>query len=176
MRNYEGTCKGICRYNLVYKFLIQLLPLISSVFAVHFSNAFWHGNKTFPKVSSLNEIVPVLVIVHLPHSKYRGVKTCFTRVVIKIKIFHSCRTRVVSVTLVSLVSGTRVDNQTISIIETSVLHNLRYLSLEKDFLRQFIIKFSSDVQKTVCDRVLFEQSCDCNPAIFLKIKSFTDNV
>ena len=94
MRNYAGTCKDICSYNLVYNFLIQLLPLKSSVFVVHFSNAFWHGNEAFPKVSSQNEIVPFLVIFHLPHSKYRGAKICFYCAVIKIKIFHSCGTRV----------------------------------------------------------------------------------
>ena len=27
MRNYVGTCKGICSYNLVYNFLIQFLSL-----------------------------------------------------------------------------------------------------------------------------------------------------
>ena len=27
MRNYMGICKGICSYNLVYNFLIQLLSL-----------------------------------------------------------------------------------------------------------------------------------------------------
>ena len=45
MRNYAGTCKGIWNYNLVYEFLIQLLPLKSLVFKVHFSNEFWHGNE-----------------------------------------------------------------------------------------------------------------------------------
>ena len=39
-----------CSYNLVYNFLINLLPLKSSVFVVLFSNAFWHGNETFQKV------------------------------------------------------------------------------------------------------------------------------
>ena len=77
MRNYAGTFKGICSYNLVYNFLIQLLPLKSSVFVVHFSNAFWHGNKAFPKVSSQNEIVPLLVIFHLTYGKYSDVKICF---------------------------------------------------------------------------------------------------
>ena len=104
MRNSAGMCKGICSY----KFLIQLLQLKSSVFEVHFSNAFWHRNKAFPKVSSQNEIVSLLVIFHLPYSNYRGVKVCFTRVVIKIKIFHSCHTRVVCVAPVSHLCRTRV--------------------------------------------------------------------
>ena len=76
MCNYAVTCKAICSYNLVFNRLMQLLPLKSSVFAVHFSNTFWHGNETFPKGSSQNEIVPLLVIFHLPYSKYRGVKIC----------------------------------------------------------------------------------------------------
>ena len=101
MRNYVGMCKGICSYNLVYNFLIQLLPLKSPVSVVHLSNAFRHENEAFPKFSSQNETFLLLVIFHLPHSKYRGLKICFTRVVIKIKIFHLCRTRVVRVALVS---------------------------------------------------------------------------
>ena len=57
------------------------MPSQSSVFVMVFSNAFWHGNKTFPKCSSWNEIVPFLVVFHLLYSKYRSVKT----------FFHSCR-------------------------------------------------------------------------------------
>ena len=56
MRNYAGTCKGICSYNLVYNFLMWLFPLKSLVFVVQFLNAFWHGKKTFPKTNSWNEI------------------------------------------------------------------------------------------------------------------------
>ena len=61
----------------VQKFLIYLLLLKSSIFVVHFSNAFWHGNGVFPKGSSQNEIAALLVIFNLPCSKYRGVKICF---------------------------------------------------------------------------------------------------
>ena len=144
MRNSAGTCKGICRYNLVYDFLKQLLPLQSSVFVVQFSNAFWHGNKAFPK-AVLRMKLFLLVIFHLPQSKYRNAKTCFyscryqnqnfplashscgscsTRVTLT---SHSCHTHVafvslvshscsyrIRVALVSLVSGTRIVNQTIS--------------------------------------------------------------
>ena len=81
MGNYEGTCKEICSYNLVYNLLIQLLPLKSSVFVVLFSNAFWHRNKASPKGSFQNGIVPLLVIFHLSYSNYRGTVMCF----------HSCR-------------------------------------------------------------------------------------
>ena len=119
LRYYVGTCKGICRYNLVYRFLIQLLPLKSSVFGVHFPNAFWQGNEAFPQFSSQNEIVPLLVIFHLPYSKYRGVKiyfhSCRTRVV-RLALVphsqHSCCSCLTLVALVQLVSGTRVVNQT----------------------------------------------------------------
>ena len=133
MRNYAGTCKGICSNNLVYNFLIQFLPLKNLVFVVHFSYAFWHGNEAFPRISSQNEIVPLLVIFHLPYRKYRGVKICFylcryqnqsfslvsfvqhschTLVVRVAVVSHLCRIRVASVTFVSRVSGTRVVNQT----------------------------------------------------------------
>ena len=77
MRNYAGTCKDICRYNLAHNFLIQLLLLKSLIFVVHFSNAFCHGNEAFLKGSPQNEIVLLLTIFHLPHSKYRGAKMCF---------------------------------------------------------------------------------------------------
>ena len=138
MRNYAGTYKGICSYNLVYNFLIQLLLLQSPVFVVHFSNAFWQMNEAFPKGSSQNEIVPLLEeIFHLVYSKYRNVKTCFyscsyhdqtffTRVALVSFVQHSSCTRVVCVALVcltrvalvSLVSDTRVVNQTRSIVHT----------------------------------------------------------
>ena len=111
MRNYAGTCKGICSYNLVYNFLMQLFPLKSLVFVVHFLNAFWHGKETFPKSSSQNEIVPLLIVFHLPYGKYKGVEMFLLVSLSKSKFFacvalvsvvqHSCRTRVVSVSLVS---------------------------------------------------------------------------
>ena len=108
MHNYAETCKGICSYNLVYKCLIQLLPLKSSVFVVHFSNAFQHGNKAFPKVSSYSKIVPLLVIFDLPYSKYRGVKICFYLCRYQnqnvLLVPHSCRSCSTRVTLVSFVS------------------------------------------------------------------------
>ena len=52
MRNSAGTCKGICSDNPVQYFLIQLLPLKSSIFVVNFSNAFWYGNEAFAKGST----------------------------------------------------------------------------------------------------------------------------
>ena len=103
----EHTRASTCSYNLVYNFLIYLLPLKSSVFVVHFSNAFWHGNEAFPKGSSQNEIVPLLVIFHLPRSKYRGVKICFYLCRCQNQNFslvshlcHSCSTRIALVLFV----------------------------------------------------------------------------
>ena len=108
MRNYAGTCKGICSYNLMYKILIQLLPLKSSVFVVHFSSTFWHWNKAFPQVSSQNVVVPVLLIFPMPYSKYRGVKICFYSCRYQNQNFslvsRSCRSCSTRVELVSLVS------------------------------------------------------------------------
>ena len=105
----ERARASTCSYNLVYNFLIYLLPLKSSVFVVHFSNAFWHGNEAFPKGSSQNEIVPLLVIFHLPYSKCRGVKICFyscccqnqsSRVALVSFVQHSCCSCVALVLLV----------------------------------------------------------------------------
>ena len=141
VRNYAETCKGICNYNLVYNFSMQLFQLKILVFVVHFLKAFWHGKEIFPKSSSQNEIVSLLIIFHLPYSKHKAVKICFSL------LSHSCRTHVVSVALVShlchtlvilvslvsllshsccirvarvalmsLVSGTRVVNQTRSVL------------------------------------------------------------
>ena len=104
MRNYAGTCKGICSYNLVYNVLIQLLPLKSLVFVVHFLNAFWHGNKALPKGGSQNEIILLLVVFHLPYSKYKGVKICFYSCRYQNQNFslvsHSCRSCSACVALV----------------------------------------------------------------------------
>ena len=103
MRNYAGTCKGICSYNQV----IYLFPLKSLVFVVHFLNAFWHGNETLPKGSSQNEIVPLLIVFHLPYSKCNSMKICFYSCGYQNQNFslvsHSCRSCSSRITLVSLV-------------------------------------------------------------------------
>ena len=129
MRNYAGTCKGICSYNLVYNFLIQLLPLKSSLFVVHFSNAFWHGiskavcrMKLFLSLQSstchIQGCENMFLLVSLSKSKF------FTRVVLVSFVQHSyctcaalvsivsqsrclCCVRVACVSLVLLVSGAR---------------------------------------------------------------------
>ena len=80
---------------------MQLFPLKSLVFVVHFLNAFWHRKQAFPGSSSQNKIVPLLIVFHLPYSKYKGVKICFYSCRYKIKMFHSCRTCVFRVALVS---------------------------------------------------------------------------
>ena len=98
MRNYAQLCgnaQGICSYSLVYKFLIQLLTLKISVYVVHLSNVFCHRNKPFLKGSFENEIVPFLVLFHLPYSKYRAVKIYFHSCLYQNQVFslvsHSCR-------------------------------------------------------------------------------------
>ena len=137
MRNYAGTCKGNCSYNLVYNFLIQTLPLQKPVFVMYFSSAFWHENEVFPKDGSQNEVVLLLLIVAiwlrqggenmfslLSLSKPKF----FTCVALVSFVQHSSHTLVFSVAsfpaarvaLLSLVSGTRVVKQT----RPSVYHNL----------------------------------------------------
>ena len=104
--NYAGTCKGICGYDLVYNFLIQLLPLQNPVFMVHFSNAFWYGNEAFLKVVLKIKLLHSLQsftchMVNIGEWKY-----IFTRVVIKVFSLEShsccsCSTRVVREALLS---------------------------------------------------------------------------
>ena len=94
MCDYAETCKRICNYNLAYNFVRELLPLKSAGFLCYIFQR--HGNETFPKGSSENEIVPLLVIFHLPCSSYRGVKRFLLLSLSKSKIFTG-------VALVSLV-------------------------------------------------------------------------
>ena len=134
MCDYGGRSKGVYIHNLVYNLLIQLLSLQSSVFEMHFSNTFW--NKAFPKGSTQNEIVRLLVIFHLPYSQCRGVKACFqlchyqdknfslvlqschscgTHVVPVLLVLHLCRSCCSHVAHVSTVFDTRVVKQTRSV-------------------------------------------------------------
>ena len=99
---------------------MQLFPLKSLVFVVHFLNAFWHGKETFPKSSSQNEIVPLVIVFHFSYSRYKGVKisfyscryqnqnfslvshlcrSCRARVALVSSVQHSCRTRVTRVSV-----------------------------------------------------------------------------
>ena len=140
MRNCAGKCKCICSYNLVYNFLIQLLPLQRSVFEVHFSNAFCHRNKAFPK-GTQNEIVLLLVIFHQLYSKYKGAKIFFHSCRYQNQNFsfvsqscRSCRTRVA---FVSLLSGTCVVKQTRSNFSLELL--LKLFKLKRTFMKQCLI-------------------------------------
>ena len=114
MCNYAGMCKGIYSYNLVYNFLIQLLPLQCSVFVVHFSNAFWHGNEAFLKGDSspCNLSFAIQLIwgcenmfsfVSLSKSKFLQ-HSCCTRVVRIVLMSHSCCSCLTRVDLVLFVS------------------------------------------------------------------------
>ena len=90
---------------------IQFFSLKSLVFVMHFLNTFLHGNETFPKDSSQNEIFPLLVVFHLPYSKYKGVKICFYSCRYQNQKFllvsHSCRLCNTRVALVSLAQHSR---------------------------------------------------------------------
>ena len=124
MSNYTGTYKGIYSYNLVNKFLIQLLPLLRLVFVVPSPNAFWYGKNTYPKGSSQKEIIFLPVTFYLPYSNYRCIKisfysccyqnqnvslvsyscrSCSSCVAVVPLVPHSCCTHVARVALVSLV-------------------------------------------------------------------------
>ena len=97
--------QGICSYNAVYNVLIQILPLKSLAFVVHFLNAFWHGSEAFPKGSLQSEIVLLLVVFYLPYSKHKAVKICFYWCRYQNQNFslvsHSCRSCSIRVALVS---------------------------------------------------------------------------
>ena len=84
----------------------------------------------FPNRSSQNDIPPFLILIHLPYSKYKGVKIYFICVIIKIKSFHSCvvlvsfrqrscRTCVARLALVSHLCRTRVTSVSLVLL---VLH------------------------------------------------------
>ena len=68
MRNYAETCKGICGYNLMYNFFIQLLPIKSYVFVAEFFKGIYHENEAFPKATPLYGNVPLYVIFHVTYS------------------------------------------------------------------------------------------------------------
>ena len=105
----ERARTSTCSYNIVYNFLIYLWPLKSSVFVVQFQNAFWHRNNAFSKGRFQNEMVPLLIIFHLPYSK-QGCENMlllvsllkskfFTRLALMLFVQHSCCTHVVRVAL-----------------------------------------------------------------------------
>ena len=140
--------KGICNYNLVYNFAIQLIAYSQIAFAIKkfsFCGALFKRILAWERGISKRqfiEIVPFLVVFRLPYSKYKGLKICFywcryqnqnfslvsqscrsgsTCVAL---VSHSCRScliRVASVALVFLMCGTRVVNQA----RSSILHKLK---------------------------------------------------
>ena len=166
MLNYAGTCKDICSYNLVYYVLIQLLPLTSLVFVVHFLNAFWHGNETFSKGSSQHEIVPLFIVFHLPYSKYTDVRRCFypcryqnpnfslmshsclscsTRVAFMSFVQYSCRTCVALVLLVSLSYCICVTRVTL----VSLVSGTRVVNQTRSYVRFFCITSKNQFRKKI---------------------------
>ena len=78
--------------------IIQLIAYMSSFFVVHFSNAFQHGKKAFPKSSSFIQLI-------------QGCENMFSLAQLsKSKFFHPCRNRVVRTGLVSHLCCTHVTN------------------------------------------------------------------
>ena len=133
MRNYEGTCKGICSYNLIYNFLIQFLQLQSPVFVVHFSNAFWYRNEAFPKVVLLSqEYENIFSLVQLSKSKF----------------FHSCRTGVVRVALVSHLCRIRVTRIWRSCCKLKQIHTFNLLKKILTKYNQLFTEKSKSIEKS----------------------------
>ena len=135
----QERAMGICSYNLVYNFTIQLIAYSYIAFAIKkfsFCGALFNGILAWKRAISKRqfiEIVPLLVVFHLPYSKYEGVKICFyscryqnqtfsllshtcsscsTRVVLVSLVSQSCRQCRTRVTFLWLVPGTSVANQT----------------------------------------------------------------
>ena len=106
---WERARPSTWSYSLVYNFLIYFLPLNISYFVVHFSNAFWHRHEAFSKGSSLQSIT--CHIVNIGVWKY-----VVTSALIKIKTFHSCRTRVIRVALVSHSCRSRFTRVTLALL------------------------------------------------------------
>ena len=104
VHNYARMCKDICSYNLVYNFLMQLLPLKVSFCGTLFKHIL-ALKRDISERQFLHEIVPLLVVFHLQYSKYKGVKICFYPCHYQNPIFslvlHSCRSCSTGVLLVS---------------------------------------------------------------------------
>ena len=103
MHNYVGTCKSFYDYNVVYNVLIEFLPLQSLVFVTHFQTYFDLGTMNFWKVIHRMKLFLSLHF-SICHIIIIGIwKYVFTCVVIKMKVFQSCRNCVVCIALVPLV-------------------------------------------------------------------------
>ena len=90
MRKYARTCKGI---NIQLQSIVWLFDVPFAIKKFSFCGE--RGNEAFPKGGSWNQILPLLVIFHLPFDKYRGVKICFYSFCYQNQNFspvlHSCR-------------------------------------------------------------------------------------
>ena len=118
MRNYAGKSKGICSYNLVHNFLIQLslyqksykVQFLWCTFEPHFGVETMHVQKAVLRMKlffSFNLSLSIQLIqgceklfslISSSKSKF------FTRFALVSLLSHSCWTRVVRVALVSLLS------------------------------------------------------------------------
>ena len=86
---------------------VQLFDIVFAIKKFRFCGAHFKCILAWERSISKSYLLewndPLLVIFHLPYSKYRGVRVwvhVFARVVIRIKIFHLFLTRVVRVALV----------------------------------------------------------------------------
>ena len=153
-------CKDIYSYNLVYNVFIQLLCFCDALFERILA---WECGIS--KGSTQNEIVPVLVIFHLPYGKQRGVKICFywfryqnqncfthvalvslvshqccsssTRVAL---VLHSCRAFLTCVALVSLVLHS-CRSRVARVALVSLLSCTRVLNQTRSILSFTVLKF-----------------------------------
>ena len=136
-------------------FLLRLLLSQISIFVVHFSNTFWYGNETFPSGSSQNEILLLLIMLHLPLVPY-SCCSCRTHDARVSFVLRWCRTRV---TLVSLWSGTRVVKQTRSFLITrNSIKVIKSINLEANFHKALVCKsltILTDVRFYMLDRIFF---------------------
>ena len=113
----QERAMGICSYNLVYNFTIQLIAYSYIAFAIKkfsFCGALFKRILGWERGISKRqfiEVVPLLVVFHLTFSKYKGVKMFllmtlskskfFTRVALVSFVQHSCRSWSTRVALVS---------------------------------------------------------------------------
>ena len=120
MRNFVGTCKSICSYNLICNFLIKVLIIQSQVLWCTFQTHFSMGTRHFQKVvlrrkcsspcnssfdiERMQGFENIFFLLSLPKSKF------FPRVALVSLVSHLCAARAA---LVLLVSSTRVLNRNI---------------------------------------------------------------
>ena len=97
MRSYARTCQGICHYNLALFDIVFAVSKFSFCGALFNRILAWERGNSKRLFLVWNCSSPfICYVANVGLGKY-----VFTCVIIKIKIFHSCRTRVVRVALVS---------------------------------------------------------------------------